>query len=189
MRRIIEDLLWLARADSEPSPGDLEQVADVADVVEGCVERFGALAATQRVTLSVRRVGDGPFTVQAQPQLIDRLAGVLIDNACKFAGVDGEVEVSVRDWGNRVDLRVDDSVQGSPRTSGTPSSTDSTERPTRWAVPGSASRSRTRSCDPPRAPGTSASPSWAAPGWRSHGGRHFRAGETPALSTRLLVIP
>ncbi len=114
LRRIIEDLLWLARADSEPSPGDLDQVADVADVVEGCVERFGALAATQRVNLSVGRVGGGPFTVQAQPQLIDRLAGVLIDNACKFAGEDGQVEVSVRDWGNRVDLRVDDSGPGIP---------------------------------------------------------------------------
>jgi len=79
-----------------------------------CVERFGALAATQRVNLSVGRVGGGPFTVQAQPQLIDRLAGVLIDNACKFAGEDGQVEVSVRDWGNRVDLRVDDSGPGIP---------------------------------------------------------------------------
>jgi len=114
LRRIVEDLLWLARADSDPAPDHLDHVADVAEVVESCVERFSALAATHRVTLSARRVGSGPFTVQAQPELIDRLAGVLIDNACKFAGQGGQVEVSVRDWGNRVDLRVDDSGPGIP---------------------------------------------------------------------------
>jgi len=115
LRRIVDDLLWLARADSEPAPGDLDHVADVAEVVESCVVRFSALAATHRVTLSARRVGSGPFAVQAQPELIDRLAGVLIDNACKFAGQGGQVEVSVRDWGNRVDLRVDDSGPGIPQ--------------------------------------------------------------------------
>ncbi len=112
LRRIVEDLLWLARADSEqarPGDGDL---ADVGDVVEKCVERFSALAAAHGLALTMARVGNGPFTVQAQPDLIDRLAGVLIDNACKFAGEGGRVEVSVRDWGTRVDLRVDDTGPG-----------------------------------------------------------------------------
>ena len=114
LRRIVEDLLWLARADSEAVRADAAGSADVAEVTESCVERFGALAATHEVTLSVQRVGQGPFVVQAQPDLIDRLAGVLIDNTCKFAGEGGEVEVSIRDWGTRVDLRVDDSGPGIP---------------------------------------------------------------------------
>ncbi len=114
LRRIVEDLLWLARADSEqPRPAD-DDLADVGEVVERCVERFGALAAAHGVDLSMQRVGDGPLAVQVQPELIDRLAGVLIDNACKFAGGGGRVEVSVRDWGTRVDLRVDDSGPGIP---------------------------------------------------------------------------
>ncbi len=114
LRRIVEDLLWLARADSEQArPGDAE-LADVGEVVESCVERFDALAAAYGVKLTVARVGNGPFTVQVQPDLIDRLAGVLIDNACKFAGEEGRVEVTVRDWGSRVDLRVDDSGSGIP---------------------------------------------------------------------------
>ena len=104
LRRIVEDLLWLARADSEQTgPGDADPT-DVGEVVEGCVERFGALAVAHGVDLSMQQVGNGPFTVQAQPDLIDRLVGVLIDNACKFAGEGGRVEVSVRDWGTRVDL-------------------------------------------------------------------------------------
>ena len=114
LRRIVEDLLWLARADNEPVQAESTDITDVADVAERCAERFGAVAATHGVALSVQRVGLGPFTVQAQPDLIDRLAGVLIDNGCKFAGEGGRVEVSVRDWGGRVDLRVDDSGPGIP---------------------------------------------------------------------------
>jgi signal transduction histidine kinase len=114
LRRIVEDLLWLARVDSDQAQPDDADLADVGDVAETCVERFGALAAGRGVDLSMQRVGSGPFTVQAQPDLIDRLAGVLIDNACKFSGERGKVEVSVRDWGTRVDLRVDDSGPGIP---------------------------------------------------------------------------
>jgi two-component system OmpR family sensor kinase len=52
--------------------------------------------------------------VEASRALLDRLAGVLIDNACKFAGPGGRVEVSVRNSGSRVVLRVDDSGPGIP---------------------------------------------------------------------------
>ncbi|HVA08164.1 MAG TPA: HAMP domain-containing sensor histidine kinase, partial [Acidimicrobiales bacterium] len=114
LRRIVEDLLWLARADGEQPQSDDAEPADVGEVVESCMERFGALAAARGVDLSMERVGSGPFTVHAPPDLVDRLAGVLIDNACKFAGEQGRVEVSVRDWGTRVDLRVDDSGPGIP---------------------------------------------------------------------------
>ena len=41
---------------------------------------------------------------------------VLIDNACKFAGDGGCVEVSVSDLGTRVLLRVDDSGPGIPES-------------------------------------------------------------------------
>jgi signal transduction histidine kinase len=114
LRRIVEDLLWLARADDEPVPADAPAVTDVAEVTEACVHRFGAVATTNNVALTIERVGPGPFTVQASPAFIERLAGVLIDNACKFAGKEGRVEVSVRSTGSRVTLRVDDSGPGIP---------------------------------------------------------------------------
>ena len=114
LRRIVEDLLWLARADDEPVPADALALTDVAGVADSCVQRFGPVAATNEVALTIERVGPGPFTVQASESLIERLAGVLIDNACKFAGEDGRVEVSIRCVGNRVTLRVDDSGPGIP---------------------------------------------------------------------------
>ncbi len=112
LRRIVEDLLWLARADDEPVLADSSDVVDVADIAEACVQRFGAVATTREVTLSVRRAGAGPFGIEAPPDWLDRLIGVLVDNACKFAGAGGRVEVSVRGAGNRVELRVDDSGPG-----------------------------------------------------------------------------
>ncbi len=85
----------MARADDEQPLPDALTLTDVIWVVETCVERFGALAAAHGVDLSFEQVGSGQLTVQAQPDLIDRLAGVLIDNACKFAGDGGCVQVSV----------------------------------------------------------------------------------------------
>jgi signal transduction histidine kinase len=114
LHRIVEDLLWLARADDEPERNESDVVCDVADVAEACAERFAALAATHGVSVDTARDGPGPFTVRATPELLDRLAGVLIDNACKFAGEDGHVAVSVRGTGHRVELRIDDSGPGIP---------------------------------------------------------------------------
>lgn len=114
LRHIVEDLLWLARADDEPLSADEFEVTDVAAVAETCVGRFGAVAATNGVDLSIELEGSGPYTVQASEALIDRLACALIDNACKFAGDGGRVEVSVRSSGSRIALRVDDSGPGIP---------------------------------------------------------------------------
>jgi signal transduction histidine kinase len=115
LRRIVEDLLWLARADDQTTLPNLDDPTDVAEVAAACAQRFQALAASSRVVLSVERVGTGPFTVQAPPTSIDRLVGVLVDNACKFAGAGGRVEVSVRSSGHRVELWVDDSGPGIPQ--------------------------------------------------------------------------
>ena len=115
LRRIGEDLLWLARADSEQhAPGDYE-LADVGDVVQNCVVRFGALAAAHGSTsLSSKRqadrtphgegaarphraIGGGPHRQRVQIRGRSRLAS----GQCP------------RHWA-RVDLRVDDSSPGIP---------------------------------------------------------------------------
>jgi len=75
LRRIVEDLLWLARADDEIPLADGTSLADVGGEVEGSVERFGALAASQGVKLSFEQVGSGRLLVQASAALVDRQRG------------------------------------------------------------------------------------------------------------------
>ncbi|MBO0825333.1 MAG: sensor histidine kinase, partial [Actinobacteria bacterium] len=48
------------------------------------------------------------------PDWIDRLAGVLMDNACRFAGPGGTIRISAAQRGSRVTLTVEDSGPGVP---------------------------------------------------------------------------
>ena len=113
LRRIIEDLLWLARFDSEPAPPKAEPV-DLRSVVRTCAERFDAVARARRISLSVRCPSDRGAWLMAPPDWIDRLVGVLVDNACRHAGERGRVIVEVSDHGNRVVLSVGDTGPGIP---------------------------------------------------------------------------
>jgi signal transduction histidine kinase len=55
-----------------------------------------------------------PPWINAPPEWIDRLAGVLVDNACRYAGPGGTVLISVTVSGSRVSLIVEDSGPGIP---------------------------------------------------------------------------
>jgi signal transduction histidine kinase len=113
LRRIVEDLLWLARFDSEPPPPGHEPV-DVAAVTAACADRFAAVAERDGITLLVRDESGSPPWINAPPAWIDRLVAVLVDNACRYAGPGGIVRLMVSVTGNRVCLRVDDSGPGIP---------------------------------------------------------------------------
>jgi signal transduction histidine kinase len=52
--------------------------------------------------------------VSAPPDWLDRLLGVLLDNACKYSPEGGNVRVTVRTDGSRIALTVDDSGPGIP---------------------------------------------------------------------------
>ena len=52
--------------------------------------------------------------ISAPPEWIDRLTGVLVDNACRYAGPGGSVRLSVATRGSRVSLTVEDSGPGIP---------------------------------------------------------------------------
>ena len=111
LRRIIDDLLWLARFDSEPTPPH-DELVDVYAVVKACAERFSALAHSRAITLSVECDGGTDPIITAPPDWIDRLAGVLVDNACRHAGSGGTVRVVVSVQGNRATVAVEDSGPG-----------------------------------------------------------------------------
>ena len=114
LRTIVNDLLWLARVDDQ-SPRLLEgEDVDVGASAESCVDRFQAVATAGGVALSFHREGREPALLQSSPAWIDRLVGVLVDNACRYAGSGGAVEVRVRTTTTRIVLDVDDSGPGIP---------------------------------------------------------------------------
>lgn len=111
LRRIVEDLLWLARLDSTPL-GRAHEPVDLATVVEGCVGRFTPMAAARAVTLNSDIDTEGPSWLHASPDDVDRLAGVLLDNACRYTPDAGTVQVTVAHRGGRLHLVVEDSGPG-----------------------------------------------------------------------------
>ncbi len=114
LRNIVDDLLWLARIDDGRTAAAGGEEADLNAVAASSVERFQSVASAQGVRLQMDIEANRPASVTADPAWIDRLVGVLVDNACKYAGRDGSVDVTVHVAGNRAVLRVDDSGPGIP---------------------------------------------------------------------------
>ncbi len=113
LRRIVEDLLWLARFDSQPPPPGAEPV-DLSTIAAECAERFQAVAHAASPGISVTVSPSPAAWISAPPEWIDRLTGVLVDNACRHAGPGGRVRLSVATRGSRVSLTVEDSGPGIP---------------------------------------------------------------------------
>jgi signal transduction histidine kinase len=110
IRHLVEDMLWLARFDATQAQPNAEPV-DVGVLAARAVDRFATVAEARRLQLRVR-TGTGSLVVVAPPEWLDRLLGVLLDNACKYSPEEGSVEVSVRAEGGRVRLAVEDSGPG-----------------------------------------------------------------------------
>lgn len=113
LRRIVEDLLWLARFDSEPPPSATEPV-ELNAAAGACVERFGAVAARCSIALAARQDSSGPVLVKVAPEWLDRLLGVLVDNALRYSPAGGRVSVTVLCHDGRARLGVEDSGPGIP---------------------------------------------------------------------------
>jgi signal transduction histidine kinase len=110
MRRLLEDMLWLARFDAERGPRSDEPI-DLGVLARQAADRFAAVAEHRGLRLSVS-VPDESVVVEAPGELVDRLVGVLVDNACKYAPEGGAVEVTVARDGGRASVSVDDSGPG-----------------------------------------------------------------------------
>jgi signal transduction histidine kinase len=108
LRQLVDDMLWLARFDARPPPPGDEPV-DLSTLARACADRFRAVGPAVSA-----ETPDGTVLISAPPEWIDRLAGVLIDNACRHAGPDGKVRIEVRAQGSRVSLTVEDSGPGIP---------------------------------------------------------------------------
>lgn len=114
LRRIVEDLLLLARADDGRLALEREPVC-LAGLAQALAETCQAQAQDQGVTLAV----DAPAAarVRGDERWLYQLAGNLLDNALKFTPAGGRVLVTVRTEGDLARLTVRDTGPGIPAES------------------------------------------------------------------------
>lgn len=107
---LVDDLLFLARSDAAALAPRREPV-DLEEIVEESVEAFGPVAAAKgsRLVVAVR----GPVTVEGDPAQLQRLVGVLVDNALCH-GIASTIDVTLDVEGAHVVLRVADGGPGIP---------------------------------------------------------------------------
>jgi two-component system, OmpR family, sensor histidine kinase CiaH len=112
MRRLLDDLLWLARFDT-PRGQAVPEPVDLGVLATQAADRFAIVAQSRRLTFAVHEA-PGPCIVAGPAEWLDRLVGVLLDNACKYSPEGGEVTLTVAAAGSHVRLSVDDSGPGIP---------------------------------------------------------------------------
>ncbi len=109
---LADDLITLARSDG----GALEphlQMVDVSDLLSKTAKKFGAMA--QIAGLHIHTTLDFDLVVEADPALLDRALGNVVDNAIKYGAGGGEITLSAsRGDDGWVDLAVSDRGQGIP---------------------------------------------------------------------------
>ena len=110
MQGLVGDLLTLAKMDEEEAAaqsGDVRSVfeeVDLSDVLEGEALQFESVAFERGVKLE-SQVEPG-IKLRGNEQRLRRLAGTLIDNACKYVDDGGAVDVSLSRSGKQAKLAV-----------------------------------------------------------------------------------
>jgi two-component system heavy metal sensor histidine kinase CusS len=110
MTRLVEDLLFLARADTARAEMPLEPI-DVRDVLTDVCTEMRGLAEMRQVGVACR-LGDEEAVVSGNPAALHRLFLVLLDNALKYSHRGGTVIVKLERAGQRVSIAVEDSGAG-----------------------------------------------------------------------------
>lgn len=111
MRRMVEDLLLLARSDSASLPLETEALDAELFLVE-VAERADALAKQRGATLKARLGGEGQLLVDLAR--MEQAVLVLVDNAAKYGAPGGEITLSSDAAGGRLAIEVSDRGPGIP---------------------------------------------------------------------------
>jgi heavy metal sensor kinase len=114
LRRIVEDLLLLARADDGRLALEREPVC-LSGLAQALAETYQAQAREQGVTLAVD--APDPARVRGDERWLYQVLGNLLDNALKFTPAGGRVLVAVRCGDGRARLTVRDTGPGIPADS------------------------------------------------------------------------
>lgn len=107
--RIVEALLFLARADTEAELSVLEAI----DLTAWLAQHLGTWADhPRRADLHLHDAAHGSCTVKAQPLLLGQLLDNLLDNALKYSEPGSAVTISLRHEDGMAVLAVEDAGHG-----------------------------------------------------------------------------
>ena len=112
MKELVEDMLFLAKHDGTERPRDAQTV-NFSDLVTGCALRFESVAFERQVELT-SELQPG-LTVSGEPDGLERLVMILLDNAVKYAGERGRVAVSLARRQDRAVLTVSNTGEPIPQ--------------------------------------------------------------------------
>lgn len=110
--KLLEQMLVLARADSETVGIVLEPVSLVSILDENCA-KARTLATDRQIIVSLDQT-DGVGMTLGNRDSLSRLVWILLDNALKYTSERGRIEISLRRDEDRQILRVEDNGIGIP---------------------------------------------------------------------------
>lgn len=115
LQTLIDDLLDLAAGKSELAVREERVLVRLDEAVERVVKRFEVPAQEKQIRLEwLCARGDGPTTISATNESVDRILNNLVSNAIKYTPAGGCVSVALRASGNVARLEVSDTGIGIP---------------------------------------------------------------------------
>ncbi len=112
MTRLIEDLLFLARADAQ-EPLSRHAPVELKALLQGACLDLSPIAAQKRIALT-QKLPDSPVTVLGDFSALRRMLLILLDNAIKYTPEGGRVSACLEQAGAHAVLRVEDTGIGIP---------------------------------------------------------------------------
>ena len=109
LKRIVESLLFLARADSEAPLPDRERV-DLSQWLPEHLRSWSQHGRFPDIVVDSSRAGS--FHVRAHPVLLGELVNILLDNACKYSAAATRISLHLSDTADAVCLQVEDHGPG-----------------------------------------------------------------------------
>jgi two-component system, OmpR family, phosphate regulon sensor histidine kinase PhoR len=91
MARLIDDLLSLSRLETQSAPERIEPI-DLGKLVAATVDAMSPLARAQSITIN-NTVASGTQRIDGSPDEITQVLQNLVENACKYGGGGGRVEI------------------------------------------------------------------------------------------------
>lgn len=111
MQGLVEDMLALAKhdtaeVDAQATMGKQQEKLDLADMAQRAVLQFEAVAFERGVEIDVTESSSAPVFIGGVRGDIERVLGILVDNACKYAEAGGHVVVGTKREGKHAIIQV-----------------------------------------------------------------------------------